>query len=92
MDILCSDYLPSSLLHAVYKLVQENNMSLSKAVNMASLNPAKAMGIDKELGSIEIGKEADLLLVKDMDGYPFIIKTIVNGTCVYAADFFHYSK
>ncbi|OAS18730.1 alpha-D-ribose 1-methylphosphonate 5-triphosphate diphosphatase [Paenibacillus oryzisoli] len=91
VDIICSDYLPSSLLHAVFKLVNENTVSLPKAVNMASLNPAKAMGIDKELGSIECGKEADLLLVKIFDGYPFIIKTFVNGKCVYSADFFHFN-
>jgi alpha-D-ribose 1-methylphosphonate 5-triphosphate diphosphatase len=91
-DILCSDYLPSSLLTAVFKLAKEETISLSQAVNMATINPAKAMGIDTTLGSIENGKYADLLLVKVIDGYPFITKTIVNGKIVYAADFYHYQQ
>jgi alpha-D-ribose 1-methylphosphonate 5-triphosphate diphosphatase len=87
-DILCSDYLPSSLLSAVFQIVNDG-IPLPQAVNMATLNPAKAMGTDKEQGSIEIGKAADLLLVKVIDGYPFINRTMVNGVSVYKADFFH---
>lgn len=86
-DILCSDYLPSSLLAAVFKIA-DRNISLSDAVNMASLNPAKAMGINDEYGSIEPGKVADLVLVHPIEGYPWIQRTIVNGTTVYRSDFF----
>ena len=32
---------------------------------MASSNPAKAVGLDQELGSIEPGKRADLVFVND---------------------------
>jgi alpha-D-ribose 1-methylphosphonate 5-triphosphate diphosphatase len=86
VDILCSDYLPSTLLIAVFKL-QEEGIDLSKAVKMVSLNPAKAMGIDSKFGSIEVGKMADLLLVKTYEGYPFIHKTMVGGIKVYQANF-----
>jgi alpha-D-ribose 1-methylphosphonate 5-triphosphate diphosphatase len=86
--ILCSDYLPSSLLTSVFTVANQGAMSLPHAVNMASLHPANAMGIDDAFGSIEDGKVADLLLVKVIDGYPFVTKTFVNGTCVYSADFY----
>lgn len=32
---------------------------------MASLNPAKVIGLDNEIGSIELGKKADLTFVND---------------------------
>lgn len=87
-DILCSDYMPSSLLPAVFQIANEDPARLPQAINMASLNPAKALGIERTTGSIECGKKADLLLVKIVEGFPFVTKTIVNGKCVYSADFF----
>ncbi len=36
---------------------------MCEVVRMASLNPAKLIGIDKDYGSIEVGKVADLILV-----------------------------
>jgi N-acetylglucosamine-6-phosphate deacetylase len=32
---------------------------------MVSYNPAKLIGLDKEIGSVEEGKRADLILVDD---------------------------
>ncbi len=43
---------------------------------MVSLNPAKALGIDKETGSIETGKWADLVVV---DKELKVVQTFVNG-------------
>ena len=37
------------------------------AINSATLKSAELLGIDKELGSIEVGKTADIILV---DGNP----------------------
>jgi len=86
-DVLCSDYYPPSMLQAVFRLVQEG-VSLHAAANMASLNPAQAVGIDRRLGSIEPSKFADLLLVEDKAGYPDLRRTIVQGVSVYQANYY----
>lgn len=90
-DILCSDYYPSSLLLAVFKIAEEG-YPLYQAVNMASLNPAIALKTDRQFGSIEPGKSADLTVVELIDGYPFVRRTWVEGKVVYEADFFHSSS
>ena len=62
-DILCSDYAPMSMIHAIYTLERAGILPLHVAVNMVSLNPAKAAGISRQTGSLETGKSADLILV-----------------------------
>ncbi len=49
-----------SLDQAVQNMVNWNICSFADAIRMASLNPAKAIGLDHYLGSIEMGKAADL--------------------------------
>ncbi|WP_191562134.1 alpha-D-ribose 1-methylphosphonate 5-triphosphate diphosphatase [Metabacillus idriensis] len=81
VDILCSDYYPSSLLHAAFKLYKEG-MPIYQAFNMVSLNPAKALGIENRVGSIEEGKLADLILVSEEEMSPVLQTVIVNGQIV----------
>lgn len=81
VDILCSDYYPSSLLHAAFKLYKEG-MPIYQAFNMVSLNPAKALGIENRVGSIEEGKLADLILVSEEEMSPVLQTVIVNGQVV----------
>lgn len=78
VDMLCSDYYPSSLLLAVFEL-HRMGYDMPYAANMASLHPAQALGIDRHLGSIEQGKEADILLVREDQGTPFLTRTLVAG-------------
>jgi alpha-D-ribose 1-methylphosphonate 5-triphosphate diphosphatase len=83
-NVICSDYSPMSMLHAVVALKQNSLKPLHDAVNMVSLNPARALGIDCRTGSVEEGKAADLVLV-DMDrDVPLVIKTFVSGKEVYS--------
>lgn len=84
-DILCSDYHPSSMLTAIYKLADEGIAALPAAVRMASLHPAQALGADSELGSIELGKAADLIIVDRFESLPWVTNTIVGGHIVYTA-------
>ncbi len=83
-DIVCSDYIPSTLLYALFVLVQNNIFDLPDAVKLFSANPARALGIDRETGTIEAGKDADLFLVNDRGELPRIIKTFVRGREVYS--------
>lgn len=43
----------------------EFGIPFEKAVKCASLNPAKAIGVDKERGSLEVGKVADIVILND---------------------------
>ena len=58
---------------------------MHEAVNLATLNPAKAAGIAHHTGSIETGKDADLLLVKLVNNVPMVTHTIVQGHVVAQA-------
>ncbi|MEO2091139.1 MAG: amidohydrolase family protein, partial [Gemmataceae bacterium] len=56
-----------------------------QALKAITLDAAKLLGIDKECGSVEVGKLADLVLY---DGDPFehathVTHTILNGKVVY---------
>lgn len=82
-DILCSDYAPMTLLHAVFTLVSLGLKSRPEAVKMTSLNPARAVGIDRQTGSIEVGKAADLILVGNGSHFPRIQRTFVDGREVF---------
>ncbi len=81
-DILCSDYYPPAILHAVFRLAERCGLPLSKAVNMATYNPACALGISKDYGSVEPGKCADLILVSKKGKVPVILSVFINGVCV----------
>ncbi|MEA3294412.1 MAG: alpha-D-ribose 1-methylphosphonate 5-triphosphate diphosphatase [Euryarchaeota archaeon] len=83
VDVLCSDYHPQSMLYSVFILWKQGIMTLPDAVCMISLNPAMAVGMDGTIGSIEIGKRADMLIVSEQMGIPMVTTTIVNGNIVY---------
>ena len=51
---------------AVRNVMAHTGCGICQAVRMASLNPAKLLGIDGEVGSLEPGKKANLLLMDDM--------------------------
>lgn len=78
-DILVSDYFPAAILHAVFQLHERGVLTLPDAVNMATYNPAKAVGLSGRLGSIEPGKYADLLLVSKKGAVPVILSVFING-------------
>ena len=61
---------------AVKNLYENTNLSLPEAIQAASLNPARAIGVDDRKGSIEPGKDADLILVDEQMN---VYKTIVGG-------------
>ena len=50
---------------ACRNIMSSTNCGIAQAFIMASLNPAKAVGLGDELGSIEVGKLADLVFTDD---------------------------
>ena len=85
-DIICSDYLPSCMLPAAM-LLTGHGLSLPEAIAMVTANPAAATGIAGERGSIEEGKDADLVMF-EMDGkHPMVRMTMTAGHVVYRADY-----
>lgn len=79
VDILCSDYFPQALLHSLFVMRDKYEQTLPDMVNKVSLNPARAMGIDKDYGSIAPGKKADLVIADILDGYPVVTHVLVDG-------------
>lgn len=80
---LCDGTLAGSTLtlnRAVYNMIHTINVPLKDAVRMASLNPAKAIGLSDKKGSIEIGKDADLII---FDGNIKVSIAIVRGKVLY---------
>ncbi len=63
LDILSSDYVPSSLLGAVMRLVADDIFTLPRAVATVTSAPAKATGLN-DRGSIAQGMRADLVQVR----------------------------
>ena len=72
LDIFSSDYVPSSLLHAAYRSADlVPGIDLAAAVRTVSLAPASALGLD-DRGAIEVGRRADLIRVRRVDGTPVV--------------------
>jgi N-acetylglucosamine-6-phosphate deacetylase len=53
----------TGLDHGVRTMHRAAGVPLPEAVRMASLTPARILGIDREVGSLEVGKRADLVVL-----------------------------
>ncbi len=63
--------------HLVRTMVNIAEVDLCEAVKMASLIPARIVGLDSSIGSIEVGKCADLVI---LDRQLSVRKVILDGT------------
>ncbi len=63
------------------KSIKYGGMSEVDALNMVTINPAKMLHVDNKVGSIKVGKDADLVLWSDnpLSIYAKAEKTIVDG-------------
>ncbi len=64
----------------VWNVYTNSSIPLWECVNCASLNPATAIGLEDKKGSIEVGKEADLVI---LDNQFNVMKTIKKGDVKY---------
>ncbi|MBM7095964.1 N-acetylglucosamine-6-phosphate deacetylase [Bacillus sp. H-16] len=80
---LCDGTLAGSVLkmnEAVRNMVTFSGCSFNEAITMASLNPARQLGVDDRKGSIQRGKDADFAVL----GSDFtILETYCLGKRVY---------
>ena len=67
------------------KSIKYGGMSEVDALNMVTINPAKMLHVDSKIGSIKVGKDADLVLWSDnpLSIYAKAEKTIVDGTIYF---------
>lgn len=86
VDALCSDYHPPSMLVAAFKLAEDGEISLPKAVRLVSSGPARAAGM-KDRGEIREGVFADLTVVRRRLGLPTASHTLVDGFPISVAEY-----
>ena len=67
---------------AVQNVVEKVGVPFTQAVDYATINPAKTLGIDKETGSIKVGKRADFTVINE--NYDVLL-TVRDGNVVYKA-------
>lgn len=84
-----SDELARRLYWEAAKTVRYGGVSEEEAFKMVTLNPAKQLRIDKWVGSIEVGKDADLAIFRS---HPFAPDTRVEMTLVDGKVMFDRSK
>ena len=70
------------LNHGVWNVYKNSDIPLYECVNCASLNPATTIGVADRKGSLEIGKDADILIT---DQNFEVVKTIIGGVTKYEA-------
>lgn len=91
VDMLCSDYYPAALLDAVFALRDECGVPIEQAFALVTVNPARAAGIDGEVGSLEVGKRADVLLVREIAcaerTMPVVTRAFVGGHSVFRSHY-----
>lgn len=59
-----------------------------RALRMLTINPAKIAGLDDRIGSLEPGKDADIVLFRGipaLDSKARCVMTVINGVVVYRA-------
>ncbi len=80
-----SPVIPLEYLPMAAALAHKAGLDEMEALKCITINPAEILGVDDQVGSIEVGKDADIVI---WDGHPFDLQakvayTLVNGEVVY---------
>lgn len=78
-------YIPIQYLNVCAALAVREGLSEDKALEGITINPAKNLGVSDRMGSLEVGKDADIVI---WDNHPFHFMskpfmTLINGEIVY---------
>jgi imidazolonepropionase-like amidohydrolase len=69
--------------------VRYGNMSVNNALKMITLNPAKQLGVDKMVGSLEVGKDGDIAI---FSAHPFAPGAMAEYTIIDGKVYFDRSE
>ena len=84
-----SDELARRMNLEAAKAVKYGGLSEEEALKMVTINPAKQLKIDKYVGSLEIGKDADFVL---WSGHPLSNYTVCEQTWLDGKQYFSQKK
>jgi imidazolonepropionase-like amidohydrolase len=70
------------------KSMKFGGLTHDEALKLVTINPAMQLGIDKQVGSIEVGKDADLVIYDHdpLSAYAVAQKTIIDGRVLFDRD------
>jgi len=80
-----SDELARRLYLEAAKAMKYGGVSEEQALRMVTLNPAIQLGIEKHVGSIDVGKDADLVIFSQ---HPFSVYTMAEMTMIEGEIYF----
>ena len=69
--------------------VRYGNMRVNEALKMITLNPAKQLGVDKMVGTLEVGKDGDIAV---FSAHPFAPQAMVEYTIIDGKVYFDRSQ
>ena len=69
-----------------YKRLLKEGLTREEALNCVTKNPAEILGINNRVGSLDVGKDADIVIWSDhpFDFYSKVEKVFINGREVYS--------
>lgn len=82
VDIISSDYVPRSLLQSVFLVAKHTGKPIYEAMGVATSNPAKAIEPYGDRGSLDAGKRADFITVRDNGIVPQLTSVFSQGNRV----------
>ncbi len=77
--------IPEKHLRLLAAVTVKNGLTLNEALDLITINPARQLGLEDKLGSIEPGKDADLVIASDHPVKPTstIEMVLVKGRVAY---------
>lgn len=69
----------------VAKTIKYGGLTRDEALKLVTLNPAMQLGIDNRVGSIDVGKDADLVIYNHdpLSAYAVVQKTMIDGRVLF---------
>jgi imidazolonepropionase-like amidohydrolase len=83
--------VPGHSLHREVELYVQAGFTPMEAIQSATIVPARAMGVDKEVGTVEVGKRADLVILtanplESIHNIRTVEFVVTNGTMYNTAE------